>query len=265
MFYIDIAPDQELSAQFMADLEELILVAKPSYTYPYVEPSSAFTELATLFDDLFMNIGFVLGDDMMLANNNLYIGDPDFPWDVGGYYRYIDYSGTIAGTAGVDPVVPFQLPVQMFVPPVPGPVVLGQRLVSAVIHATRDSDGAVVLEGRDYTIQWNVDEPDAWWVTPLTVWTVPLADIPVDLVLVEYDNVGYTPCPFGVPDTRIGFTPLAIGGTNPAYVRRGAINPNSPTYAAEWLLVRTRQVDRSLSLKIDADVTVPGGVPYTYP
>jgi hypothetical protein len=264
MFYIAIAPDQELSAQFMADLEELILVAKPSYTYPYVEPNSAFEELATLFDDLFMNIGFVWPDDMMLADNNLYIGDPDFPWDIGGYYRYIDYSGAIAGTAGL-PVVPFQLPVQMFIPPVPGPVVLGQRLVSATIYATRASDGQPVIEGRDYALQWNVDEPDAWWVTPLTVWTVPGVDIAVALVLVEYDNVGYTPCPFGVPDTRIGFTPLAIGGTNPAYVRRGAINPNSPTYAAEWLLVHTRQVDRSLSLKIDANTGIPGGVPYTYP
>jgi hypothetical protein len=153
----------------------------------------------------------------------------------------------------------------MFVPPVPGPVVLGQRLVSATIYATRASDGQPVIEGRDYTLQWDVDEPDAWWVTPLTVWAVPVVDIAVDLVLVEYDNVVYTPCPFGVPDTRIGFTPLAIGGTNPAYVRRGAINPNSPTYAAEWLLVRTRQVDRSLSLKIDANTGIPGGVPYTYP
>jgi hypothetical protein len=261
MFYIDIAPDQELSAQFMSDLEELILVAKPSYTYPYVEPSSAFTELATLFDDLILGVGFEWSDDLMLADNNLYIGDLDFPWDIGGYYRYIDYNGTIAGTAGL-PVVPFQLPVQMFAPPVPGPVVLGQRLLSATIHAT--VGGQPVLEGRDYTLQWNVDEPDAWWVTPLTVWDVPGADIVVDLILVEYDNVGYTPCPFGIPDTRIGFTPLAIGGTNPAYVRRGAINPNSPTYAVEWPLVRSRHVDRSLSLHVTVNpLTVPE--PYTYP
>lgn len=262
MFYIDIAPEQELSAQFMSDLSELILVAKPSYTYPYVEPEASFEELATLFDRLRLGVGFVWHDDLMLADNNLVIGDFDFPWDIGGYYRYVDASAAIAGTAG-NPVVPFQLPVAMFVPPVPGPVVLGQRLVSATIHAT--VGGQPVLEGRDYTLQWIVDEPDAWWVTPLTVWDVPLVDIPVDLVLVEYDNVVYTPCPFGVPDTRIGFTPLMIAGTNPAYVRRGALNPNSPTYAAEWPFVRTRMVDRSLSLKVVVNPLPPPGQPYTYP
>lgn len=260
MFFIDIAPDQELSAEFMSDLEELILVAKPSYTYPYAEPNSAFEELATLFDALLLGVGFEWSDDLMLADNNLCIGDPDFPWDIGDYYRYIDYSGTILGTAGL-PVVPFQLPVTLFVPPAPGPVVLGQRLVAATVHAT--VGGQPVIEGRDYTLQWNVDEPDAWWVTPLTAWDIPAADIPVDLILVEYDNVGYTPCPFGVPDTRIGFTPLAIGGTNPAYARRGALNPNSPTYAVEWPLVRSRQVDRSLSLHVTVNpLGVP--IPYTY-
>lgn len=263
IFYIDIAPDQELPAGFMSDLEELILVSKPSYTYPYVEPNSAFDELATLFDRFLLGVGFEWSDSALLADNYLCIGDADFPWDIGDYYRYIDTSITIPGTAG-NPVVPFRLPVTMFVPPVPGPVVLGQRLISATIYATRASDGQPVLEGRDYSIQWNVDEPDAWWVVPLTVWTVPGVDIAADITVVEYDNVSYTPCPFGIPDTRIGFTPLAIGGTNPAYVRRGALNPSSPDYAADWPLVKTRYVDRSLSLHVTVNpTTVPE--PYTYP
>jgi hypothetical protein len=207
-----------------------------------------------------------LRDNCVIADNNLLIGDSDFPWDIGGYYRYFDYSGTIPFTAG-NPVVPFQLPVQMFVPPVPGPVVLGQRLVAATIHATRALDGEPVLEGRDYKLQWLVDEPDAWWVYPTTVWTVPLVDIPVDLVLAEYDNVSYTPCPFGVPDTRLGFTPLSVGGLNPAYVRRGALNASLPPaeYALQWAAVRTGHVDRALSLKITMNPLPGPGQPYTYP
>jgi hypothetical protein len=264
MFYIDIASGLELSKQFMQDLNELILVAKPSYTYPYVEPGEVFEELTTLSDDFSIpEIDFILSDTAAIANNNLLIGDSDFPWDIGGYYRYIDLSTTIPGTAGL-PVTPFRLPVVDFVPPVPGPVVLGQRLVSAVIHAT--VGGSPILEGRDYKLQWLVDEPDAWWVYPVTVWDVPLVDIAVDLLLVEYDNVSYTPCPFGVPDTRIGFTPLSLGGLNPAYVRRGALNSSLPPseYAAQWAAIRTGHVDRALSLHITLD---PLGVPtpYTYP
>ena len=267
MFYIDIAAGLELSKQFMQDLEELILITKPSYTYPYVEPGEVFEELTTL-SDLFTiaEIGFFFRDTALdIVDNNLLIGDFDFPWDIGGYYRYIDYSGAIGGTAG-NPVVPFQLPVQMFVPPVPGPVVLGQRLISASIHATRALDGEPVIEGRDYRIQWLVDEPDAWWVYPITTWTVPLVDIPVDLVLVEYDNVDYTPCSFGVPDTRIGFTPLAVGGLNPAFVRRGALNANLPPaeYASQWAAAKSGHVDRALSLHVTMNpFTVPE--PYTYP
>lgn len=265
MFYIEIAPDLELSAQFMDDLNELILVSKPSYTYPYVEPNSAFEELAELYDRFSIpEIDFFWRDDLLVADNYLVIGDMDFPWDIGGYFRYIDLSSTIPGTAGVDPVLPFRLPVADFVPPVPGPVVLGQRLVSVVIHATVGM-GQPLLEGRDYKLQWEVDEPDAWWVYPITSWDVPLVDIAVDLLLVEYDNLAYTPCSFGVPDTRIGFTPLAIGGQNPAFVRRGALNSSLPPdeYAAQWSAVRRGMVDRSLSLHITHFTPAPE--PYTYP
>jgi hypothetical protein len=233
-------------------------VSKPSYTYPYVEPGTQFTELATLYEDfLIPKITFYWEDTTDSPDNWLNIGDPDFPWNIGGYYRYIDYSGSVAGTAGViDPTTPFVLPVSAFVPPVPGPMVLEQRLVDAVLNATVGGDP--VLEGRDYRMQWLADEVDAWTVYPLTTWDVLGVDLTVALILVEYDNVAYT----GVPNTCVGFTPLSIGGLNPAYVRRGALDPNSIEIANDWAKVRTQFVDRALSLRIDANS--PGSVPYTY-
>lgn len=243
MFYVDIAPELALTSAFVRDLEELILVAKPSYTYPYVEPNNPLDELSIL-DDLFgYQVQNHYRDDVIGADNYLTIGDPDFPWSVGDYYRYQNLSTTVMGVIGVvDPTTPFVLPV--------APT---DRLLGVVLRATVGGDA--VLEGRDYWVQWLVDAPDAWVVYPLTTWDVLLADLAVEMLVATLDNVGVTP----VPSTMLGFTPIAVGGLNPMYVRRTALDPGSPTIAIEWSGL-TQSVDRALAIFIDTG----GGVDYTY-
>ncbi len=261
MFYVSFHEDLELTAQFRTDIEELILVAKPSYTYPYVEPNASFEDVIELSDTLsFPRIAFEFGgvadnyldsmfcgvevDSEIVAQNYLKVGDTDFPWAVGDYYRYVDYTDeTIAGAP--DPVVTgytFDIPVTG-----------NERPLVLNIQAT--VGGEPVLEGRDYTVNWLVDGANPWQVKALTDWD-SVSPLLVDYTAVDYDNLSITP----TPDTLLGFTPVMVGGLNPGYIRAGALDPDSPTYATEWALVRTEHIDRALSLKVDE-----GGLPYNYP
>jgi len=243
MFFIEIHEDLELTRQFKDDLEELVLVAKPSYTYPFVESNEAF------LDEIELHFGGDedgKSDSLVLANNELVIGDSAFPWSIGDYYKY-DISVPITVPGAPDPVTAGYF----FTLPLPNPT---DRPLTVNINAT--VGGKPVLEGRDYTVNWLKSSPNAWRVTALTDWD-SVSPLTVTIELAEVDNVSLTP----IPDTVIGWTPIFIGGLNPFYIRNGALDPDSPTYAADWAAVRTENIDRPLELKID----IGGGLPYTYP
>jgi len=258
MFFVEIHQDLELDAQFKEDLEELILVAKPSYTYPYVEKGEAFLDEVGL-DDLFdiPGIGFHFGgeddgesDSLFLAKNELKIGDADFPWAIGDYFMY-DNPGATPVPGAPNPVTAGYA----FTVPLPNPT---DRLFNLVIHAT--VGGEPILEGRDYTVNWLVNSVNAWEVTALTDWDA-VSPLTVTMELAAVDNISVTP----TPDTVVGWTPLFIGGLNPFYVRSTALDPDDPDYPTQWSALRTEQIDRAIMLKVNANTGIPGGVPYTYP
>ena len=247
MFYVKIARGLGLTAEFRADLEELILVAKPSYMYPYVDPGELFIDDIVVTDLLTLSgINFVLGtetqdrlDSLHMADNALYVGEANFPYAVGDFFRYTDQGPT--GVAGLsDPPLTGESFVVPGVPTDAGILVLN-------IQAT--VGGEPVLEGRDYTVQWLRSSVNAWEVTLLTDWDA--GAVTVTYRVAERSNAVY--------DTRDGWTPLIVGGINPWYIRREALDPDAPDYEDQWAATRTEFIDRPIQLTIDDD-----GNSYTY-
>lgn len=250
MFYIEISADLELDTQFKDDLEELILVAKPSYTYPNVNLNDHFRDDVTLSDILVgLHVPFdpdegTQASSIFLAPNELSIGGP-FPWYIGDFFKY--ENNQVVTTAGgfLDPI---PVGTTFLVPNIP----LGSSLLQLNVLVTRTADGLAAIEGRDYTVNWLAEDPLG---TPNPVaWEVEF--------LSECDNAGpsvpniscevwYAERLNGVYDTTLGWTPVTVGGNSPWYIRDGALDPSAPTYAAEWAVLKTEHIDRTLQLTVD--------------
>ena len=253
MYYIEMSVDLELDDQFRQDLEELVLVAKPSYTYPTVEPNEMFIDNVGLVDVFELPLITLLfggdgSDSLHLANNELIIGDTEFPWNIGDFFRYV--STPVLYTGIVNPI----LAGAVYTPTFAGTP--GMYLVT-LNGVTRDSDGEPAIEGRDYTVDWLIEKPAGtlnplrWSVTFLTDCNVPVTTLTIDYESIERLNGSY--------DTTLGWTPVTIGACNPWYVRAAALDPTSPTYLTELAALVPEYVDRPLQL------TINDGGSYTYP
>lgn len=232
MFYISFDQHLELSDAFRQDLESLILVAKPSYTYPYVEPSAFMEDIGSLWD-LFAipEIAFTIGlDGIETVSKTPTVGEAEFR--VGDYYTYTTIIGATAGV--VAPVAtPFDLPLPTTT----------MRLVAWQLGAA--VGGSRVLEGVDYTIDLNPLSATYLRVTPLTSWDA--GAVTYDALVIDTANIVD-----GYPDTTIGFTPIIVGGNDPRYIRKTLAAPS----------ITEEMIDRPLTLTIDTNY--PLGVPYHY-
>jgi hypothetical protein len=231
MFNVEIDPSLNMTAEFRQDLEEIILVAKPSYTYPYVKPGRSFEDTAELWEFMSWYMAHHHSDAVEISDTTLKIGSY---LSIGDYYRYVSYTSAASGIPS---------------PPAPGPngplpIGMDELIVRVELLATVDG-GTPVREGTHYTFNYDPTSVDAWTFTPLGayVWDV-LADIPFSARVVAIDVVG-TP-----PDTRIGFTPLFVGGCEPVYVRKDPLLPPAIN----------ELIDRAIEVTID-----DGGASYTYP
>ncbi|RLI88029.1 MAG: hypothetical protein DRP01_00315 [Archaeoglobales archaeon] len=238
MFYIGIDNSVDLDTQFLEDLEELILVVKPSYTYPYVEPGDAFFDTGTLWDTFVHHITMdwtgVNGDNVQVADDATWvIGGP---FSIGDYFRYVTYTGQPTGQPS-PPAAVFTLPVGA-----------NERVLVLRFNATVDGGTREPLEGVDYTFDYDPMSPTKWQVTLIgtSVWD-GASILSFEALVIDMTNIS-----LGLPNTVIGYTPLSVGITSPGYVRETlAPIPNI-----------TEFVDRALSLRIDANY--PMGVSYTY-
>jgi len=231
MFFVDVDPAVDLSAQFRDDMANLVLIVKPSYTYPYVETGDVFIDNLTLWDTLRTEFGFEFAlDGIQIADCDLRM---DQPYSMGDYYRYKFYNGSSQGIIS-PPAAPFTLA-----------VLAGERIVNCTLGVT--VSGVQVLEGTDYTIDLDPESLTHGLVTPLTAWD-RAADITFTARTVVITNELD-----GTPDTTLGFTPLMIDGLQPGYVRA--------TIAAPY--EREEMVERAIEVKIDTNY--PAGTSYVYP
>jgi len=234
MFNVEVDSNLEMDSEFRQDLDELILVAKPSYTYPYVRPGQSFEDFAQLWDTLLgTEISNNLAEGLELADNSLLIGSF---LSLGDYYLYNVYPSTPTGVVSPPPPGPS--------PPLP--IAPNEYIVRVNLDATVDG-GNPVIEGIHYTFNYNPTSPTAWTFTPDVV-TYSWDPGPINFIalVVAVDNQFPPPD----PDTRLGYTPIFIGGLDPLYVRKGL--PGSP--------IVTETIDRAVEITID-----DGGSSYTYP
>jgi len=93
-----------LATDVITDLQELVFVAKPSYTYLLLTPASLFDEVFRITDTLEHAARYQLGGtggDTMAANlNPLRAGDG---WLAGSWFRYVDFAGSFATPAATLP------------------------------------------------------------------------------------------------------------------------------------------------------------------
>lgn len=257
MFYIEISPLLELDLQFKIDLEEIILIAKPSYTYPAVERNDLFIDgvvLTDVFSLPLISFDFSQAGEpnsIQLANNELVVGDPEFPWNIGDFFTYEEVAGPVTGPHP-NPIPPG------YIFDIAADLSAGQSLLVLSIALLRTLDGKVAVEGRDYTVNWLVEKPPltpnplAWRVTMLTECETGGPPVAFSAKVVNLVQGAY--------DTTLGHTPLTVGAGNPWYIRHTALDPESATFIAEWEALRTEFVDRPIQLTV-----IDSGGSYTYP
>jgi hypothetical protein len=233
MFNIEIDENLELDAEFRQDLEELILVAKPSYTYPYVRPGQFFEDSSELWDLLSWFLTQELSDDISIADNALVFGSYLL---FGDYYAYGEYTGVPTGV--VSPPPPGPTP--------PMPIAANEHIVRISLDATVDG-GSPVFEGTHYSFDYDPTSPTKWTFTPDVVsFSWDPGPINFSALVVLTDNIAPPPD----PDTRVGYTPIFFSGLDPLYVRKGL--PGPP--------VASEEIDRAIEVEID-----DGGLSYIYP
>lgn len=102
LFYISFDPSflGQVSPTLISDLNELVFVAKPTYTYLILSPSSLFKEIIKATEFLSYSPYLTPGGDegeIMSANASpLVIGSG---WRIGNWFRYISNTGTFTAPA----------------------------------------------------------------------------------------------------------------------------------------------------------------------
>jgi len=192
-------------AQSLRDLNELVLSAKPSHTYVFTTPTTAFRDEIQVKEDS-ISFNRLVGSRVYGPDKVLFTDDPPVVgagiWNVGDYFKYESFT--------VLTLLPLAVPVTLAnTPALPH---FG-RLVRAFIAG--DVAGVALVENVDFTVNYAARQ-----ITRLTAWTT-------DTV-----NVTYTQLNIGnLADAPIAVAnmPLLVNGVDPAHIT-GAFSAS----AAGW-------------------------------
>jgi hypothetical protein len=99
--YFDLSLSDQLKDTILADLQELVFVAKPSYTYIAVTPSALFQERINVEEDFDERPVVYPGgsEGMIVAANENPLVVIGASWRVGTWFRYLDAASTFAAPA----------------------------------------------------------------------------------------------------------------------------------------------------------------------
>lgn len=193
-------------AQGLKDLNELVLTSKPSHTYAFTTPTTAFRDVIDVTD---VDISFarligsrVYGPDKVLfTDSSPVIGGG--VWNVGDYFKYESYTVSTAFPVVATPVTLANAPVA----PRLGRLVL--------VHVAGNAGGVALVENVDYTVNYGNRT-----VTRLTAWAATTVNVACTQL-----NIG------NLVDASIGVAdmPLLTNGIDPALIT-GAFSPT----AAGW-------------------------------
>lgn len=87
-----------LPANVITDLEELVFVAKPTYTYLVLTPSTLFDEVVTVGESLITRPALLLGGSLgnIFKGNTNTLNVIGSSWRVGTWFRYEEHTSTFA-------------------------------------------------------------------------------------------------------------------------------------------------------------------------
>lgn len=276
MFMVKLHPSIRIDSALQADLDELILITKPSYTYPYVEPGREFEDIMQLVDTCnIANIGFEFGgssdaysDTVNVANNQLILDDPKFPWRIDACFRVVSEALTF-----IIPLDLTQIPgstIRLYDQLWPGIDSDSLRLLALEISyypgdpstwdswclgiepVTAGTPKRRLVEGIDYSVDWLVEvspgvkNPTYSDLTILTAWNLPKPEwlIPPGTIIFARAWLVL------IGDGQTGLQELSVDGLNPFYVRKQALYPTSPTYQSELASRRTEMLEYPIHTQI---------------
>ncbi|MHC4620921.1 MAG: hypothetical protein ACYTEQ_24510, partial [Planctomycetota bacterium] len=87
MFFVSFDADINdiLSPDFVEDLRELVLIAKPGYKMVYVEPAQAFVDIIKVTEEFGIHVTLFMSDAMVLGDQGLTIQSGS--WNIGDVWR----------------------------------------------------------------------------------------------------------------------------------------------------------------------------------
>jgi hypothetical protein len=187
MFYVrfDSVVNTLVTPEFLNDLRELIIIAKPGWKILYIEPASDFLDVLRITEsDLQIQTTVQLLDSMRLGDQGLTLQSSS--WAIGDVFRHnaAVLSAPLFVADGIS---------------VPPPVVLASN-----INAKRLKGPVVTPFPQEY-VDYDFDYKTGT-ITPTTVW-------PAGTYTMEYASVTFTP--FASKNPAVGDTDQIIGGNDP--------------------------------------------------
>lgn len=200
MFYVhfDVAVYTLLPLTFVTDLQEIILVAKPSHKYVYIEPSSSFVDIMILADVFAGALHGSFADPILFGGDLLTIQSSS--WNIGDVWRRnAPGNSTFTTSNGIN------------VPPAGVALPIADDEIIAARIGVPDVD-APIREGINYTFDRKLGE-----ITPLnapggggqTLW-------PAGPYTVDYSHLQLTAQ--AGKNIALGDTDYVIGGQDPSKV-----------------------------------------------
>lgn len=195
MFFIQFDPTiySFFSGEVVEDLRELILIAKPSYKYVYIEPTSSFLDVMRIIEqpvDVDMTVPF--SDTMLVGSQELTLQTGS--WNLGEYWRFAPHvpNETLSWAGSY-----YQL--------------AGTNIISLQLFKDGALDSSKV-EWVDYWIDYRLGRiyTVAYPGTSGSVWSP-------GVYTAAYSSIVRTP--EGSQDVSLGDTPFLVGGIDPALTR----------------------------------------------
>lgn len=190
MFYVHLDPTvfQQFSGQFIADLRELVLVAKPGYTYVYIEPTSTFFDrMLILEDDVKLDVALTIDTEENLVGDQT-LTLQTLSWRVGDTWRFNAHMPAEALLITSPTMWPYY-----------------NQLTYQNVLACHINGPAKLKEWVDYRIDYKLGQ-----IWPLTTW-------PSGSYTASYSSVTVTAQASKNP--ALGDSDFVIGGVDPQLVR----------------------------------------------
>jgi len=200
--HVDPIAFKKFSGSFIRDLQELVLIAKPSYKYVYIEPTSSFLDVMRLLEsDVQIDVKLTVDEEEVLVGEQT-LTIQSLSWNLGDVWRFNVPVASEALTATTPPGY--------------------TQLTNYPLISWKITGPASLIEWVDFYV-----DQKAGRIYPLTTW-------PSGSYTVAYSSIKTTAAASANP--ALGDTPYVLGCNDPGLTRvrreawRGATVVNAGSY-----------------------------------